>query len=128
MEGLKPKQKGGTPLSRLLAAAGEIEAGKQVAATKEIELPPEILIPLVPDEYYFFDRFQSKVIEIGNDPIKWAREKVIPRIGENPVPVKVVPAVAPTGATPGSPATPGAPAGPAAPFTPVDRIYTASNL
>lgn len=42
----------------------------------------DINIPLVPDEYWWFDRILGKVIPIGNDPIKWAEEEVIPRLGE----------------------------------------------
>jgi hypothetical protein len=72
-------------------------------------------LPLVPDEYYFFDRITGKIVPIGNDPIKWAREKVIPKLGEKSAITLQTP-ITVNGIT--------APLGPAAPFTKVDRIYT----
>lgn len=127
LEQLDPKKQPSNQLDRLLSIASELKEGSQIDAVKEIELPPEILVPLVPDEYLFFNRFTAKIIAIGNDPIKWAKENVIPRLGEEVKPIAIVPAPAPNGIvkpTDGTAASGGKPA----PFKTVDRIYTASNL
>jgi hypothetical protein len=36
---------------------------------------------LAPDEYWFYDRFSGKVINIGGDALAWAQENIIPRMG-----------------------------------------------
>lgn len=50
---------------------------------------PEYHVPLHADDYWAFNRLTGNVERIGNDPIKWARGYVIPKINENPPPVKV---------------------------------------
>ncbi|HEY9753300.1 MAG TPA: peptidoglycan DD-metalloendopeptidase family protein, partial [Coleofasciculaceae cyanobacterium] len=85
-----------------------------------VELPPEARVPLVPDDYYWFNRFKGKIERIGNDTIAWAKKNVIPKLGEETKPVEVKMPEANTGIA--------SPTGPAAPFTPVDRIYTSGNF
>lgn len=118
---LDPKKQPSTQLGRLLAAAEQVKDLKGQEALKEVELPPEILVPLVPDTYYFYDRFSGKIIPIGNDPIAYAKKQVIPNLGKASAVVTLTPQPANVGAPAyGSPA---AAAGPAAPFTPVDQIF-----
>jgi murein DD-endopeptidase MepM/ murein hydrolase activator NlpD len=59
---------------------------------------PEYNVPLSSDDYWFYDRILGKVVRIGNDPIAWARENVIPKLGEKGVePVPVIMPTADTG-------------------------------
>lgn len=50
--------------------------GKVAKAQRE-----KLQVPLVPDEYYWFNRQANAVVPIGNDPIKYARQQVIPNLG-----------------------------------------------
>ena len=47
-----------------------------------VEIPAYLRVPLVPDEYFFFDRLSAKVVPIGNDPYAYAQKEVIPKMGE----------------------------------------------
>lgn len=42
----------------------------------------KLQVPLPSDEYYFFDRSQSRVIPIGNDPIAYANRAIIATMGQ----------------------------------------------
>ncbi|MBD2019351.1 M23 family metallopeptidase [Leptolyngbya sp. FACHB-36] len=112
--------------SRFTTAKGFSLSGQKVSSLKQFVAPdlkgqisvaevPAIQVSLVPDEYFWFDRLSGKVVAIGNDPVAWAKQNVVPRLGEESKAVTVIPPKSPTGIT--------APTGPAAPFTPVDRIY-----
>lgn len=59
---------------------------------------PEYNVPLSADDYWYYDRITGQVIRIGNDPIKYARENVIPKLGEKgKEPVEVIMPSADTG-------------------------------
>jgi murein DD-endopeptidase MepM/ murein hydrolase activator NlpD/muramidase (phage lysozyme) len=69
---------------------------------------PEYNVPLSTDDYWFFDRITGQVVRIGNDPIKYARENVIPKLGEKgKEPVQVIMPTADTGSVQTGPAGPG---------------------
>jgi murein DD-endopeptidase MepM/ murein hydrolase activator NlpD len=69
---------------------------------------PEYNVPLSTDDYWFFDRITGQVVRIGNDPIAWARENVIPKLGEKgKEPVQVIMPTADTGSVQTGPAGPG---------------------
>lgn len=68
---------------------------------------PEYNVPLSADDYWFFDRITGQVVRIGNDPIKYARENVIPKLGEQSKAVEVIMPTADTGAVQTGPAGPG---------------------
>jgi murein DD-endopeptidase MepM/ murein hydrolase activator NlpD len=57
------------------------EAPNENSATGVAE-KVDIKVPLVPDEYYWFDRRQNRVIPIGNDPIAFADKTIIPALGQ----------------------------------------------
>jgi hypothetical protein len=75
-------------------ATAKLKAGSPVAALKNyqpptekgevtvVEIPAYLKVPLVPDEYFFFDRLTAKVVPIGNDPYVYAQKEVIPKLGE----------------------------------------------
>jgi muramidase (phage lysozyme) len=74
-------------------ATSKLKAGSPVAALKNyqppnekgelavVEIPEYLKVPLVPDEYYFFDRLSAKIVAIGNDPYVYAQKEVIPKMG-----------------------------------------------
>jgi len=90
------------------AGAGEVEIitdDLEAAAEASEELAR---LPIAPDEYYFFDRLIGQIVPIGNDPISWARENVIPKLGEGGV---VLQQQSPLSPVPGAPIVPGAAGG-----------------
>jgi biotin carboxyl carrier protein len=70
------------------------------------------------DDYWWFDRFTGKVVQIGGDPIAWANNNVVPKLGATQAqPTTVTPPTAaptPEAIAQAQPTT----------FEPVDRLYT----
>lgn len=87
--------------------SGELPPPNELARIATAEGGVDINVPLVPDEYYFFDRLQGKIVPIGNDPIAWARAEVIPKLGEESVQIFPDPVSATSPALPGTAAPPG---------------------
>ena len=45
------------------------------------EWDSRLLVPLVPDEYYWLDPREMRVVPIGNNPVGFAHDEVIPNLG-----------------------------------------------
>jgi len=73
--------KTGTPISALKGYKPPGKAGELTV----VEIPQYLRVPLVPDEYFWFDRLTAKIIPIGNDPYAYAQKEVIPNLGKESI-------------------------------------------
>jgi hypothetical protein len=54
----------------------------EYAGPQPFQWDSRLLVPLVPDEYFWFDPRTLKIRPIGNDPIAFAHSDVIPALGD----------------------------------------------